>query len=128
MNEREIARRARPSENLPLDAADAAGAETVVDARALCAVGAIVSERGTATTASASVPALAAQHVLERREGEQYVVARGGIAHGADAPDPSLQRAERRADLDTEILDESSPHAQLVHAVGNDDRREEGES
>ncbi len=38
------------------------------------------------------------------------------------------KRAERGTDLDTEIFDEPAPHSELVDALGDDDRRQEGKS
>ena len=37
-------------------------------------------------------------------EGGEHGVGAGVVAHGADAPDPAVQRPERRADLDAELL------------------------
>ena len=47
--------------------------------------------------------AVAAQRLLERGQTPQHVLAAADIAHGADAPDPAVQRPERGADLDAEV-------------------------
>src|SRR2546430_13714207 len=69
-------------------------------------------------------PSLATQHVLERAQEEQDVLAARGVTHGPDAPHLALQRTEGGTDLDAEVVEERAPHAQVVDAVGNEHGRE----
>src|SRR3989442_6656821 len=69
-------------------------------------------------------PSLATQHVLERAQEEQDVLAARGVTHGPDAPHLALQRTEGGTDLDAEVIEERAPHAQVVDAVGNEHGRE----
>ena len=79
--------------------------------------GRVVGQGRVDTGAGGGAVAFAAEHAFERRQAEEHELALGRIAHGADAPDLALQRAERGADLDTEILDEPAPHSELVAAL-----------
>src|SRR5207244_13387977 len=50
-----------------------------------------------------------------------------GISHRTDPPDSTLELTERRSDLDPEVLDQPTAHAELVHALGPHHRRRERE-
>src|SRR5207245_8769354 len=107
-------------------ASDAVGAETVVDASWGGGSGqGVVGERGVDGGAGGERKSLAPEDALERGEAEKHVLALGRMAHGPDAPDPTLQRPERGADLDAEVLDEPVAHPELVDSVRHHDRRDE---
>src|SRR5262244_776023 len=106
-------------------AADARGAEVVAGIVSGGAGGGVVGQGRVEARARRGAVALEAERVLERRQAHEHELALRRIAHGADAPDLALQRAERRADLDTEILDEAAAHTELVDAIWHDDGRQE---
>src|SRR5207249_3292052 len=102
-------------------AADAGGAEVVADVEnAGDAGGGVVGQRGVDACAGGGANAFVAQHMLEGAEAEQDVLSLRRVSHGADAPDLPLERPERGADLDVEVLDESAPNAKLIDAFRHD--------
>src|SRR5262245_22124987 len=108
-------------------AADPRGAEVVADVAGGRAGSGVVGQGRVEAGAGRGAVALEAERVLERRQADEYELALRRVAHGADAPDLALQRAERRADLDAEIVNETAPDAELVDAVRHDDGRQEGQ-
>ena len=64
-----------------------------------------------------------AQDCLQRRKAGQHVFLAADIAHGADAPDLAVQRPERGADLDAEIVQHHAAHRVAVDAVREYRRR-----
>src|SRR5262245_8672097 len=108
-------------------AAHAARAETVGDVhRDRRAVGRVMLHGRVESRAGRGAPALSREHLLERGKAEQHVRALGGIAHGPDAPDASLERPERRADLEAEVLDQLAADAQLIDTVRHQHRSYDG--
>src|SRR5882724_10896250 len=85
---------------------------------------AVVLHGGLDARAGMRAPALATQHLLERAQQQQDVLAARRVAHGPDAPHLTLQRAEGGADLDAEVVEQRPPHARVVHAVWNEHGRE----
>src|SRR5690606_3985868 len=61
------------------------------------------------------------ERIVERCQAEGNMGWGGTVPHQADPEDPACQRAESRADLDVESLQQVLAHARLVDAVRHAD-------
>ena len=60
-----------------------------------------------------------AQRHLQRGQTRHHVVPPAPVPHGADPPDPAVQRAERGSDLQAEVLEQRRAHRIPRDAVGD---------
>src|SRR5262245_53460307 len=108
-----------------LYATDAARAQAIADVSRARPGGGVGGQGCVDSGAGGRAVAFPTQDVLERGQTLEHELPLGRIAHGPDAPDLALQRAERGADLDAEVLDQPATDAQLVDAVRHDHGRQE---